>query len=156
MSGGASSGGGSTRSVAGSPTSLRKPSKWKGWKPISAFAPSVSAMKVCGTPLGPNANEPAGSDRRRVADVDGELALEHVEPLVLVGVDVPGRALAGAHGDLEQPVLAARVVAADLDDLEHPQQPVRLALVLAEQVAVLRTLCRNGRHLTHSLPSELV
>jgi hypothetical protein len=30
MSGGASSGGGSTRSVAGSPASCRKPSKWKG------------------------------------------------------------------------------------------------------------------------------
>src|SRR5205814_1028142 len=65
MSGGASSGGGSARSVAGSPTSRRKPSKWKGWKPIRAFDPSVSAMKVCGTPLGPKANEPAGSDRRR-------------------------------------------------------------------------------------------
>ena len=42
MSGGPSIGGGRTRSVAGSPTSFKKPSKWKGAKPISAFAPSVS------------------------------------------------------------------------------------------------------------------
>ena len=64
MSGGASSGAGRTRSVAGTPTSWRKPSNRNGWKPTSAFAPSVSAMKVCGTPRGPNANAPAGSDMR--------------------------------------------------------------------------------------------
>jgi len=46
MSGGAESGGGNARSVAGSPTSCRKLSKRKGWKPTSAFAPSVSPMNV--------------------------------------------------------------------------------------------------------------
>src|SRR5438132_11924811 len=50
MSGGAPSGGGSTRSVGCSPTSRRKPSKWKGWKPISAFAPLVSP-RGAGIPL---------------------------------------------------------------------------------------------------------
>src|SRR3954468_8011610 len=35
-----------------------------------------------------------------VADVNGEFALDHVEPLVLVRVDVPRRALARTHGDL--------------------------------------------------------
>jgi hypothetical protein len=65
MSGGAVSRGGSTRPAARSPTSRRKPSKWTGWKPIKTFAPSVSPMKVCGTPFGPKAHAPAESDRRR-------------------------------------------------------------------------------------------
>src|SRR5215218_7141017 len=48
--------------------------------------------------------ERAGRERKALLpDVDGELALEHVEPLVLVGVDVPGRALAGADRDLDNP-----------------------------------------------------
>src|SRR5206468_13079684 len=97
----------------------------------------------------------SGRERQTpLADVDGELSFEHVEPLVLVGVDVPGRALACTHGDLEQPELAVRLGAADLHDLEHPQQPVRLPLVLAKQVAVLRALCSNGAHLTYSLLSR--
>src|SRR4051794_24895573 len=83
----------------------------------------------------------------RVADIDGELAVEDVEPLVLVRVHVPGRALAGTYGDLDQSVLALGVGAADLDDLEHPEQPVRIALVLAEQIPVLCTVWRNDGHL---------
>ena len=63
-------------------------------------------------------------------------------------MDVPGRALAGAHGDLDQPVLAVRVLAADLDDLEHSEQPVRLPLVLAEQIPVL---ARSGETTVISL-----
>jgi len=50
MSGEGKARGGSTRSVAGSPTSRRKPSKSKGWKPISAFAPLVSPRDA-GIPL---------------------------------------------------------------------------------------------------------
>src|SRR6266480_3529720 len=98
--------------------------------------------------------EREGARRKReapLADEDGELTLEDVEPFVLVGVNVPGRALAGTDGDFEQAVLAARVGATDLDNLEHPQQPVRLPLVLSEQIAVPRTLCSNNRHLTRSL-----
>src|SRR5436853_302060 len=56
--------------------------------------------------------------------------------------------LAGACGDLDQAVLAAGVLAADLDDLEHPEQPVGIALVLGEQVPVLCALCRNDGHLS--------
>ena len=100
-------------------------------------------MNVCGTPFGPNAKEPGVSVRPLVADVDGELALEHVEPLVLVGMDVPRRAFAGADGDLEQAVLAVRGGAADLDDLEHPEEPVRLAFAAVEQVAVRALSCET-------------
>ena len=49
-----------------------------------------------------------GKRQALVTDVDRELPSEHVEQLVLVGVDVPRRALAGAHRDLDQPVLAVR------------------------------------------------
>jgi hypothetical protein len=53
MSGGVSSGGGTTRSGAGSPTSLMNPSNRNGWKPIRAVPPSGgSAMNVWGTPWG--------------------------------------------------------------------------------------------------------
>jgi hypothetical protein len=34
------------------------PSNVTGARPTSTFAPSVSAKKVWGTPLGPNANDP--------------------------------------------------------------------------------------------------
>ena len=57
----------------------------------------------------------------RVGDPEGHLALEDVEPLVLLGVDVPGRADALGHDDLDQAVLPGRVVAADLDRLQHPR-----------------------------------
>ena len=74
----------------------------------------------------------------RLADVDRELTLEDEEPLVLVGVDVPRRALAGAHGDLDQSVLAVRGRTADLDDLEHSEQPVRLALLGSQPITMGR------------------
>ena len=38
-----------------------------------------------------------GKRQALVTDVDRELPSEHVEPLVLIGVDVPRRTLAGAH-----------------------------------------------------------
>src|SRR5438034_7702762 len=89
--------------------------------------------------------ERAGRQREAfLADIDRELPFEDVEPLVLLRVDVPRGALAGTDGDLQQPELAAGVGAADLDDLEHSQQPVRLALVLAESVTVFGALYRYG------------
>ena len=38
-------------------------------------------------------------------------------------------------------------LAADLDRLEHPEQPERLALVLAQRIPVRCTLCSNCGHL---------
>ena len=49
MSGGASSGGGKTRSVAGLPTPLMKPSNWNGLMPTRAFAPP-SPQQTCAAP----------------------------------------------------------------------------------------------------------
>ena len=86
-------------------------------------------MNVCGTPLGPNANPPFGRVNSGVADVERELAVEDVEPLVLVRVDVPGEAFTGAHLDLEETDWAAAVFTADLDGLEHAEQPMRLAFL---------------------------
>ena len=105
---------------------------------------------------------PLGAERERarrqregcVGNPEGQLTLEDVEPLVLLGVDVPRRPHAGGHDDLEQPVLASRVVPADLDRLQHSEQPVRLPFVLAKHVAVLGTLCRNDGHLTTPFRSE--
>jgi hypothetical protein len=129
MSGGVSSGGGTTRSVATSPTSRRNPSKWNGWKPIRAFPALLPGDEGVGDSLRAE-RERAGREREApVADVDREVPLEDVEPLVLVRVDVPRRAVARSSGDLEQPELAVGVLAADLDHLEHAQQPERLALV---------------------------
>src|SRR3954463_3815284 len=91
-----------------------------------------------------------------VADPHRELTVEDVEPLVLLVVDVPRRAFALPNGHLDQPVFAAGVGAADLDDLEHPEQPVRLTLVRTEQIPVLRAFGGNHSHLTCSLPWSFV
>ena len=87
MPGGASSGGGSTSSVAGSPTSRRKPSKWKGCEADQGLRPVLlRRWKVCGTPLGAEGERASReSKRRRYADVDRELPFEHVEPLISSG-----------------------------------------------------------------------
>src|SRR3954471_2206251 len=83
-----------------------------------------------------------------IADPYRELTLEYVEPLVLFVVDVPRRAFALPNCHLDQPVFAAGLGAADLDDLEHPEQPVRLALVRTEQIPVLRAFGGNHSHVT--------
>jgi hypothetical protein len=65
MSGGVSSGGGTTRSGAGSPTSLMNPSNMKRLE-ANQGCPSIGRLRDerMGHPLGPNANEPAGKDSR--------------------------------------------------------------------------------------------
>src|SRR4051812_43619764 len=85
-----------------------------------------------------------------VADPHAELAVEHVEPLVLFVMDVPRRAFAGTHRDLHHAERAARCGAADLHDLEHAEEPVRVTFARVEQISVA-TLRRNNRHLI--LPS---
>src|SRR5436190_7813137 len=98
--------------------------------------------------------EGAGLQREAcVGDAEGQLALQDVEPLILLGMDMPGGSHARGHDDLDQPVLPSRVVAADLDRLQHPEQPVRLPFVRVEQVALRRSLCSYGGHLT-ALPAE--
>jgi hypothetical protein len=70
-------------------------------------------------------------------------------------MDVPGRADAFRHDDLEEPVLPGSVVLADLDRLEHPEQPERLAFVGVQHVACLAPLLRNGGHAA-LLPERLL
>src|SRR5690242_19512521 len=65
-------------------------------------------------------------------------------------MDVPGRADAFRHDDLEQTVLRCGVVLADLDRLEHPEQPERLAFVGVQRVSGLGPLLRDGAHVPHS------
>ena len=101
---------------------------------------------MCGTFFGPNAKEPGLQGHARIRDPEGELAFEDVEPLVLLGMDVPGRADAFGHDDLEQAVLPGGVVLADLDRLEHPEQPERLAFVGVQHVPGLGPLLRDGAH----------
>ena len=72
-----------------------------------------------------------------IRDPERHLAFEDVEPLVLFGMDVPGRADALRGDDLDQTVLPGRVVPADLDRLQHAEQPERLAFVLVERVPEL-------------------
>ena len=135
MSGGASSGGGRTRSVrrladlAQEALEVERREADQRLRSVGLADERVrDALRA----------EREGARRQRqplVTDVDRELALEDVEPLVLVRMDMPRRAFAGADGHFEQAELAVRVVAADLHDLEHPEEPVRLALVLAEHEA---------------------
>ena len=100
--------------------------------------------------------ERAGLQRQlRVRDPDGHLAIEDVEPLLLLGMDVPRRADTRRNEDLEQTVPPARVLPANLDRLKHPEQPERLALVLVQQVPGVRALWRDGGHRL-LLPLQLV
>src|SRR6476659_321786 len=70
-------------------------------------------------------------------------------------MDVPGRADAFRHDDLEQAVLPGGVVLADLDRLEHPEQPERLAFVGVQRVPGLGPLLRDGAHVA-LLPERLL
>ena len=75
--------------------------------------------------------ERAGRQRHaRVREPECDLAVEDVEPFVLLGMDVPRRADPRRHEDLDETVPPVRVVPADLDRLQHPEQPERLALVV--------------------------
>src|SRR6266545_5882228 len=98
-------------------------------------------------PLGAEGESAGRQGQLRVADVEGELSVEDVEPLVLVGMDVPGGAFAGAHLDLEQAILPAGIFPADLDRLEHAEEPERLAFLRAEPVSELCPLLRYDGHL---------
>src|SRR6266480_6723213 len=80
-------------------------------------------------PLGAEGKSAGRQGQLRVADVEGELSVEDVEPLVLVGMDVPGGAFAGAHLDLEQTVPPAGLFPADLDRLEHAEKVERFAFL---------------------------
>src|SRR5712691_10373375 len=52
-------------------------------------------------PLGTEGESAGRQGQLSVADVEREISVEDVEPLVLVGMDVPGGAFAGAHLDLD-------------------------------------------------------
>src|SRR5690242_11240053 len=70
-------------------------------------------------------------------------------------MNVPGRADAFRHHDLEQAVLPGGVVLADLDRLEHPEQPERLAFVRVQRVPGLGPLLRDRAHAA-LLPERLL
>jgi hypothetical protein len=67
-------------------------------------------------------------------------------------MDVPGRAETLGHDDFDQAVCPAGVVAADLDRLQHSEQPERFTLVLVQRVSELRSLGTDGGHARSSLP----
>src|SRR5262249_16222056 len=77
---------------------------------------------------------------------DGECALEDVEPFVLLGMDMPGRAETLWHDNLDQAVCPAGVLAADLDRLQHSEQPERFTLVFVQRVSELCSLRSDGDH----------
>ena len=70
---------------------VRKPSKRNGWKPISAFASLRPCDERVRHALGAEREPARRQIQARVADVEREVPVEHVEPLILLGVDVPRR-----------------------------------------------------------------
>src|SRR5882724_4574009 len=104
-------------------------------------------------PLGAEGESAGRQGQPSVADVECEFSVEDVEPLVLVGMDVPGGAFAGAHLDLDETVLPTRVFPADLDRLEHAEEPERFALLCTEPISELRPLRSYDGHL-HSFPAS--
>jgi hypothetical protein len=87
-----------------------------------------------GHPLGAKRERTGRQRKPSIADIEGELAIEDVEPLVFIGVDVPGRAEARRNNDLDQAVVPASVVSTDLDRFEHAKDPKGLAFLLAQPV----------------------
>ena len=69
-----------------------------------------------------------GGDDRLAADPEGQLALDHVEPLVLAVVDVQRRAAAARGEVLGHRDAAAGLLAGRLDRGEAAEEPQRLAL----------------------------
>src|SRR6266704_6089677 len=101
------------------------------------FASGGACDERVRNPFGPEGKSAGGEGQLSVADVECELSVEDVEPLILVGMDVPGGAFASAHLDLEQPVLPAGLFPSDLDRLEHAQKVERFAFVPTEPVSEL-------------------
>src|SRR5262249_58913147 len=100
--------------------------------------------------------KPAGGQGQvLVADVELELALADVEPLVLIAVDVPGGADARRRLDIDQGVLAGSVVCADLDRYEGAVEPEVLAFLLIQRIAESRPVGRgDGGHGLSFLAAE--
>src|ERR1051326_9580012 len=77
---------------------------------------------------------------------------EDVEPFVLLWMDVPGRAETLRHDHLDQAVCPAGFLAADLDRLQHSEQPERFTLVFVERVSELGSLRSDGNHACTPFP----
>ena len=90
----------------------------------------------------------------RVADPEGEGAVEDVEPLVLLGVHVPRRAEPLGHDDLEHAESPIGVRLADLDRLEHAEEPERLSFVTGQGVPSLTPSFHDRRHETLRVTGE--
>ena len=88
-----------------------------------------------GHPLGAKRERTGRQAQPSIADIEGELPIEDVEPLVFIGVDVLGRAEARRDNDLDQAVLPASVVSTDLDRFEHAKDPKGLAFLLAQPIS---------------------
>ena len=74
---------------------LAEPARMNFSKPAGSVtsrkrARSELTMNVCGTSRGPYTNEPAGARDDPSADPEGQLAVDHVEPLVFVVMHVQG------------------------------------------------------------------
>jgi hypothetical protein len=62
-------------------------------------------------------------------------------------MDVPWRAETLWHDDLDEPVCPAGVLAADLDRLQHPEQPERFTLVFVQGISELASVRSDGGHI---------
>ena len=83
----------------------------------------------------------------RVADVEREIPLEYVEPLVFIGVDVPRGPEPGRNEELDEAVPSSRVRTANLHCLEHAGKPECLAFVVPQRITKRRSICsRRGHH----------
>ena len=71
----------------------------------------------------------------------------HVEPFVLVRVDVPRGPEPGRHEDFDEAVPSSGVRTGNLHGLEHARKPECLTLVVRQRVAKRRAICsRHGHH----------
>jgi hypothetical protein len=97
---------------------------------------------------------PLGTERKRtgrqaqpsITDIDGEHTIDDVEPLIFIGMDVPGRAVARPRDDLDQTELPGSVLSTDLKRFQHAQDPEGLAFLRAQPISELCSFCRNFRH----------
>src|SRR3954447_26820649 len=91
--------------------------------------PGASNRKVCGTSRGTTAKVPDGGIHFEVAVEEGHLAVDDVERLGFLVVDVPRRSETHVPCHLEQGVEASGVIAQAAIAVEAAQQRDRLGLI---------------------------
>ena len=125
---------GRTRSVAGSPMPRKKSSRLADGLPeqiTSIRAVSVRTRNVCAAPRATKANVPGVAVATDAVDLELDLAVEDVERLVLVDLDVHRRVRGRGHQVFREAVRAAGLGRAGHGGHERVEEPGRLALVAA-------------------------